>query len=76
MLDKQVKPEGWNNWDKVSNESTSYYAEYKNTGVGADTQRESNGHINSQMRKPKNIPRKAFSEIGRLMNNIYCFKIG
>lgn len=37
VLDKQVKPEGWNNWDKVSNESTSYYAEYKNTGVGADT---------------------------------------
>ncbi len=36
-LDKQIKPEGWHNWDKTSNEQTTYFAEYKNTGVGAAT---------------------------------------
>ncbi|MFY7889344.1 MAG: pectinesterase family protein [Spirosomataceae bacterium] len=36
-LDKQVKAEGWDNWGKESNEKTSYYAEYKNTGVGSKT---------------------------------------
>ena len=33
-LGKVIKPEGWNNWGKVSNEQTAYYAEYKNTGDG------------------------------------------
>jgi pectinesterase len=31
-----IRPEGWNNWSKESNEKTAYYAEYKNTGKGAD----------------------------------------
>jgi len=30
-----IRPEGWNNWGKESNEKTAYYAEYKNTGKGA-----------------------------------------
>jgi len=29
-----IRPEGWNNWGKESNEKTAYYAEYKNTGKG------------------------------------------
>ena len=33
-LGKVINPEGWNNWGKVSNEQTAYYAEYKNTGAG------------------------------------------
>jgi pectinesterase len=37
QLDKQVKPEGWNNWSKAENEKTAYYAEYKNGGEGSDT---------------------------------------
>jgi pectinesterase len=35
-LGKQVNPLGWNNWGKVENEKTTFYAEYKCTGVGAD----------------------------------------
>lgn len=34
-LGKQIRPEGWDNWGKASNEKTVNYAEYKNTGEGA-----------------------------------------
>ena len=30
-----IRPEGWHNWGKESNEKTAYYAEYRNTGKGA-----------------------------------------
>ncbi|KAA8481409.1 pectinesterase [Arcticibacter tournemirensis] len=33
-LGKHIKPEGWNNWGKESNEKTAYYAEYNNKGEG------------------------------------------
>jgi pectinesterase len=33
-LDKQIRPEGWHNWDKPEAERTAYYAEYKSTGPG------------------------------------------
>jgi pectinesterase len=33
-LGNMIKPEGWHNWDKVENEKTAYYAEYKNYGLG------------------------------------------
>jgi pectinesterase len=36
-LDKQVIAQGWNNWSNAENEKTAYYAEYKNTGAGANT---------------------------------------
>ncbi|WP_207429142.1 pectinesterase family protein [Pedobacter sp. SYSU D00535] len=29
-----IRPEGWNNWGKESNEKTAFYAEYKNSGPG------------------------------------------
>ncbi|NOT73684.1 MAG: pectin esterase [Cyclobacteriaceae bacterium] len=35
FLDKHIKPEGWNNWNKPDAEKTSFYAEYKSTGPGA-----------------------------------------
>jgi len=35
-LDKQIKPEGWHNWDKKDAEKTAYYAEYKSKGPGAN----------------------------------------
>jgi pectinesterase len=35
-LPQQIAPEGWNNWSNPENEKTAYYAEYKNTGKGAD----------------------------------------
>ncbi|RYX80111.1 pectin esterase, partial [bacterium] len=34
-LGKQVKPEGWHNWNKPDAEKTTFYAEYKNTGSGS-----------------------------------------
>lgn len=36
-LGNQVIPEGWNNWSNRANEKTTYYAEYKNAGPGAET---------------------------------------
>lgn len=34
-LDKQIKKEGWHNWDKPDAEKTAYYAEYASSGPGA-----------------------------------------
>jgi len=34
-LPELIRPEGWNNWGKESNEQTAYYAEYQSTGKGA-----------------------------------------
>jgi len=31
-----IRPEGWHNWSKPEREKTSFYAEYGNTGKGAD----------------------------------------
>lgn len=30
-----IRPEGWENWGKASNEATAYYAEFGSTGPGA-----------------------------------------
>jgi pectinesterase len=35
-LGKQIKPEGWHNWNKPDAEKTSFYAEYKSRGTGAN----------------------------------------
>lgn len=37
FLDKHIKPEGWHNWNKPDAEQTAHYAEYNNSGPGADT---------------------------------------
>jgi pectinesterase len=31
-----IRPEGWDNWGKESNEKTAYFAEYNSTGEGAN----------------------------------------
>lgn len=36
-LGKQINAEGWKEWSNKGNESTTFYAEYKNTGAGSDT---------------------------------------
>ncbi len=36
-LPKVIAPEGWNNWGNAENEKTAFYAEYKNYGEGAAT---------------------------------------
>jgi pectinesterase len=35
-LGKMIKPAGWDNWGKESNEKTAFYAEYKSKGPGAN----------------------------------------
>lgn len=35
FMDKQIKPEGWHNWDKPNAEQTAFYAEYDSKGPGA-----------------------------------------
>jgi pectinesterase len=35
-LGKIIKPTGWDNWGKESNEKTAFYAEYKSVGPGAN----------------------------------------
>src|SRR5580698_9903197 len=34
-LAADIRPEGWNNWGKTSNEPTAFFAEYRSTGPGA-----------------------------------------
>ncbi|QMU27095.1 pectinesterase family protein [Adhaeribacter radiodurans] len=36
QLGKQINPEGWHNWDKPKAEKLAFYAEYQNTGPGAN----------------------------------------
>lgn len=36
-MDNLIKPEGWYNWGKESNEKTAFYAEYNNHGDGSST---------------------------------------
>jgi pectinesterase len=34
-LSAEIRPEGWNNWGRESNEKTAWFAEFANTGPGA-----------------------------------------
>jgi pectinesterase len=34
-----ISPAGWNNWGNITNEVTARYAEYRNTGAGANPER-------------------------------------
>jgi pectinesterase len=36
-LGKMIRPEGWHNWGKDTNEKTAFYAEYNSKGAGAST---------------------------------------
>ena len=36
-LGSHIVPAGWHNWGKTSNEQTTRYEEYNNTGEGAAT---------------------------------------
>ncbi|WP_342332718.1 pectinesterase family protein [Pedobacter sp. FW305-3-2-15-E-R2A2] len=38
-LGSMIRPEGWNNWGKESNEKTAFYAEYKSRGKGANAKK-------------------------------------
>ena len=37
-LGGHILPAGWNNWGKVENEKTAFYAEYQSRGAGANPQ--------------------------------------
>ena len=36
-MGSHIRPEGWHNWGKQSNEQTARYSEYNNHGSGAAT---------------------------------------
>lgn len=36
-LGEHILPAGWHNWDRAANQTTVFYAEYANTGLGAHT---------------------------------------
>jgi pectinesterase len=38
-MDDFIRPEGWNNWNKKTAESTAFYAEYQCTGAGASQEK-------------------------------------
>lgn len=44
-IGNHIRPEGWHNWKKPEREKTSFYAEYGNTGPGADTSQRAFGHV-------------------------------
>jgi pectinesterase len=33
-MDKQIRPEGWHNWNKPDAEKTSFYGEFRSSGPG------------------------------------------
>jgi len=49
QLPKAIAAEGWDNWNNPENEKTVFYAEYKNTGEGADISKRVNW--SKQLRK-------------------------
>lgn len=61
-LTKVIAPEGWNNWSNPENEKTVYYAEYKNTGEGAD--------ISKRVGWAKQLTDKEAKEY--TLENIFC----
>lgn len=44
-IGSHIRPEGWHNWRKPERERTAFYAEYANTGDGADTSARAFGHV-------------------------------
>jgi pectinesterase len=38
-MGEHIKPEGWNNWGRASNEKTARYSEYNSTGLGANPEK-------------------------------------
>lgn len=36
-MGEHIVAKGWDNWSKVENEKTTYYGEYKSTGIGGNT---------------------------------------
>jgi pectinesterase len=36
FIGQHIKPEGWSNWNNTENYKTTRYAEYENSGPGAD----------------------------------------
>lgn len=59
-LGEHIRAEGWHNWGKTEAESTTFYAEYKNTGAGSKT----NKRIKwSHQLKDKEAKKYTFEEI-------------
>ena len=43
-LGKQIKPEGWHNWNNIEAEKTAYFAEFENSGITDCSKRVSWSH--------------------------------
>ncbi len=60
-LGAHIRPEGWHNWGKTTNEQTTRYEEYNNTGEGANTsQRASWSRQLTKKEAQKITPREVF----------------
>lgn len=58
-LGGHIRPEGWHNWKKTSNEATAWYAEFNNSGEGSDTSRRvAWAHILTQQQTEQYTPWK------------------
>ncbi|MBV6427400.1 MAG: Pectinesterase A [Haliscomenobacter sp.] len=62
-----IQPEGWDNWSAPAREKTAYYAEYGNTGPGANpsarvawrhalTKKQAKRYVKSEILKPFALP--------------------
>lgn len=55
ILGTHILPQGWHNWDKAENEKTARYAEYENTGDGADSRQRVTWSKQLNAKEAKNI---------------------
>ncbi|WP_347840327.1 pectinesterase family protein [uncultured Draconibacterium sp.] len=72
-LGAHIKPEGWHNWRDPAKEKTAFFAEYKNTGKGAQSSKRvawSHQLSDEEAKKytPKNILGEWISEFEKIKN--------
>ncbi|SDH61589.1 pectinesterase [Chryseobacterium taeanense] len=62
-LSSLIKPEGWHNWDKPDAEKTTFYAEFKSKGAGADKSKRAGwSHQLTQAEAKKYTPENILGE--------------
>ncbi len=63
-LGAQIVPAGWSNWSGTQRDKTAYYAEYGNTGPGADVSQQSGLEPSAHKRGSSKIYCKKYSYSG------------
>lgn len=62
-MDSHILPEGWHNWDHQEREKTSFYGEYKSSGLGsASGKRVEWSHQLTEQEADTYVPEKIFQE--------------